>query len=256
MDLQLKGKKAIVTGGGRGIGKSISRLLAEEGVSVAICGRSANTLNETIADFGEAGLNIVGKPVDVGDRHAYIDWLHWAVESMEGMDIFVHNVTSGVESGELEDWEQAYNIDLMGAVIACETLQPVLERSSSASIVLISSISALVVRTGNRPDHAYGAMKAALINYAGQLSKMLGPKGIRVNVVSPGSIDFPGSAWERTKHEDPEYYRSIAEATPLGRLGTPEEIAYAVAMVASPRASLINGANLIADGGYSSHVDF
>ena len=164
MDLQLKGKKAIVTGGGRGIGKSISKLLAEEGISVAICGRSANILNETIANFGESGLDIVGKPVDIGDRHAYIEWLHWAVEVMGGMDIFVHNVTSGVESSEQEDWEQAYNIDLMGAGIACVTLQPVLERSSSASIILISSISALVIRTGNRSDHAYAAMNLLRMN--------------------------------------------------------------------------------------------
>ena len=256
MDLQLKSKKAIVTGGGRGIGKWITNMLAEEGVRVAICGRDEEILNGALNEFKDAGLDVIGKPVDVGDRYAYTSWLQWAVKVLDGLDVFVHNVTSGVETGELQDWEQAHKVDLMGAVIGCETLQPALEKSNTASIIFISSISALLTRTGDRTEHAYGAMKAALINYAGQLSRMLGPSGVRVNVVSPGAIDFPDGVWDRVRQTDPAYYENVSRSAAIGRMGTPEEIAYAVAMLASPRASLITGANLIADGGFRSHVDF
>jgi len=256
MDLELSGKKAIVTGGGRGIGKWITELLAEEGASVAICGRNPDTLEGTLEGSSAAGLNVLGRPVDVGDPLAYRDWMDWAVGELRGLDIFVHNVTSGVESGTLEDWEHAHRVDMMGAVIACEHLQPELEKSNAASIIFISSISALLTRTGKRTEHAYGAMKAALLNYATQLSKLLGPKGVRVNVVSPGAIDFPDGVWDLVRRSDPDYYNEVSRAAAIGRMGRPEEIAYAVAMLASPRASLITGSNLIVDGGFRTHVDF
>ncbi len=256
MDLELRNRKAIVTGGSRGIGKEIARTLGEEGAQVAICGRNEKSLADTLGEFDAEGLNITGKPVDVGSRSDYIAWLEWAVESMGGLDIFVHNVTSGVESGELIDWEYAHRVDMMGAVIGCETLQPVLENSPAASIIFISSVSALVIRTGNKDEHAYGAVKAGLIQYAGQLSRMLGRKGIRVNVVSPGAIDFPGSPWDLVRQSDPAYHAAVSKASAIGRMGTPQEVAWAVSMLASPRASLITGANLLVDGGSHPHVDF
>ena len=143
----------------------------------------------------------------------------------------------------------------MGGVRGCWAALPYLRRSPAGAVVLIASISAALSDEG-AAQHAYAALKAALVSLGGQLGQTYGAAGIRVNVVSPGSIDFAGGYWDTVKRNDPATYEAVRTTTPFGRLGAPEEVGRAVAFLVSPAASWINGVNLRVDGGQLSHVNF
>jgi len=141
----------------------------------------------------------------------------------------------------------------MSAVKGIETLTPALEASGNGSILVFSSTAA--VETFIMPQ-AYNAMKAALITYASQLSQALAPKGIRVNTISPGPIEFAGGNWEMIKGAMPDFYNGIKAQMPMGRLGAPDEVARSAVFLASPASSYSTGVNLIIDGGYTKRVQF
>ncbi|MET0546778.1 MAG: SDR family oxidoreductase, partial [Caulobacterales bacterium] len=152
------------------------------------------------------------------------------------------------------DWQQSFDVDMMGAVDGCEALEPFLKDSKAASVILMSSTAA--VETFLVPQ-AFNAIKAAVITYSKQLSQAWAPAGIRVNAISPGPIGYPGGNWEAIKTHMPDLYNATLPQIPLGnRLGTPEEVAKAVAFIASPAASYITGTNLVIDGGYTKRVQF
>ena len=132
---------------------------------------------------------------------------------------------------------------------------PFLKHSSAAAVVVISSVAAFETFPFFAP-WPYNAMKAALIAHAKQLSQVLAAKGVRVNTVSPGPIYFEGGVWEHVKDNLPTVYDGAMTQMPIGRLGRPEEVANAVAFIASPAARLITGANLVVDGGFSRRVQF
>jgi NAD(P)-dependent dehydrogenase (short-subunit alcohol dehydrogenase family) len=135
---------------------------------------------------------------------------------------------------------------------------PLLERSDAAAIVVIGSIAAIEVGHNVFPDgflQGYGAMKAALANYVAEISRTLGPKGIRANTVSPGPIYFPGSVWARREAEGLPMYRLAIARARLGRLGTPEDVARAAVFLASPAARHVSGANLVLDGAFTRRVN-
>ena len=178
MDLGLTGKKAIVTGGTRGIGRSIADVLADEGCHVGICARNADAVKTAVTELSQKGIVATGQAVDVSQKQALKD---------------------------------------------CSV----------------------------RP---YDAMKAAQIAYGAHLSSRLAAKGIRVNTVSPGSIYFPGSVWHQREQEAPEVFNGMLAQMPMDRFGRPEEIARAVAFLASPAASFITGANLVIDGGQTRRI--
>jgi 3-oxoacyl-[acyl-carrier protein] reductase len=138
-------------------------------------------------------------------------------------------------------------------VRACEAALPHLVKSGAGSIVVIGTTAA--VETFGAPG-GYGAMKAALINYASGLAHALGKQNVRVNIVSPGPVYFAGGAWEMIQKAMPPFYESTLKACPQGRMGTPDEVARAVAFLASPAASLITGVNLVTDGGFTKRVNF
>ncbi len=157
-----------------------------------------------------------------------------------------------------EGWRRYFDIDVLGTVRAVEAALPLLEASNAAAIVQIASIAAIEVGHDVFPDgflQAYGAMKAALTNYVAELSRTLGPKGIRANTVTPGPIYFPGGVWHKREQEgNPMYAKALAHAR-LGRLGRPEDVARAVAFLASPAACHISGANLVVDGAFTRRVN-
>ena len=253
MDLGLKGKKVILTGGSRGIGRATVELFAAEGADVAFCSRNAEQVAETAASLARHGGKIVGEAFDMeSGPDAYRAWLKGAAESLGGCDIFVPMIsTSG--SGQTGDWQKGLDQDIMGSVIGVEVLEPYLEKSDAASIVILASTAG--VETFIVPQ-GYNALKGALIVYAGQLSQALGPKGIRVNSVSPGPIKFAGGNWEAIKGMMPELYDATEAQFALGRWGGPEEVANGIAFLASPAASYITGTNLIVDGGYTKRIQF
>ena len=253
MDLGLKGKKVILTGGSRGIGRAAVEIFAAEGADVAFCSRNPEQVAETAASLEKHGGKVFGSAFDMDAGHdAYRAWLKDAAEKLGGCDIFVPMIsTSG--SGATGDWQKGLDHDIMGSVIGVEVLQPYLEKSDAASVVITASTAGLetfIVPQG------YNALKGALIVYAGQLSQALGPKGIRVNTVSPGPIKFAGGNWDVIETAAPDLYKSVEAGFALGRFGGPEEVARAVVFLASPASSYTTGTNLVVDGGFTKRVQF
>jgi NAD(P)-dependent dehydrogenase (short-subunit alcohol dehydrogenase family) len=257
MDLQLKGRKAIVTGATKGIGLRIAQTFANEGVDVAICARNAQGVEKAVADLQSRGVRALGDTVDVANAEQYVAWLKSASERLGGLDIFVHNVTGTPTIAGQPGWDAGYHIDIMGAVLGVETVTPYLRKSSSGAIVFIASISGLISKVIPAPGaHPYGACKAALIAYGSMVSKELAKEKIRVNMVSPGPIYFEGGPWDHIQHRAPQMYAAAQQACVIGRLGDPQDVADAVAFFASPRSGFTVGQNLHVDGGYMQHVPF
>ena len=250
MDLGLKGKKAVVTGGTRGIGRAIAEALAAEGVDVAVCARHANEVDETVAALKARGVNACGAAVDISQGEAYQAWIAAAGAELGGIDIFVANVSAGGGMGE-DAWRANFETDLLGTTRGIDAALPALKASGAGSIVVISSTAAVETFIAPQP---YNAIKAALITHAKQLSQALATDGIRVNCVSPGPVYFPGGAWEYIQNNMADLYNSTLAQIPRGSMGTPAEVANAVVFLASPAASLITGVNLIADGGFTKRV--
>jgi NAD(P)-dependent dehydrogenase (short-subunit alcohol dehydrogenase family) len=253
MDLGLRGKKAIVTGATKGIGRAIVELLAAEGADVGLCARSEEEIDETVRSLQARGVNVVGGALNVRDGDAYKAWLEATADKLGGCDIFVPNVSGGAGMDSEKNWWRSFEIDVLHTVRGCETLLEPLKKSGQGAVVIISSTNAIETFGG---PMAYNAMKAALINYAKQLSQFVGRHQVRVNTVSPGPIYFEGGAWEMLKGTNPKFYESSLRAMPCGRFGTPEEVARVVAFLASPAASLITGANVVADNGFTKGVRF
>jgi len=258
MDLGLRGKNAIVTGSTRGIGRAIAETLADEGCNVGICARDPASVAAAVAALAQKGVRATGQALDVRDGAALKTWIAAAGAELGGLDILVSNVSAmGGLAGD-EGWRRYFEIDLMGTVHAVEAAQPMLEKSGAAAIVQIASIAAIEVGHDVFPDgflQAYGAMKAALINYVAEISRTLGPRGIRANAVSPGQIYFPGGVWHRREQEgNPMVQKALAKIR-VGRFGRPEDVARAVAFLASPAASFISGANLVIDGAFTRRVN-
>jgi len=253
MDLGLRGKKAIVTGATKGIGRAIVELLASEGADVGLCARTADEVEATVQALRQRGVNVVGEALNVRDGEAYKAWLERSAQALGGCDIFIPNVSAGGGFDSEKNWVKNFEIDVLHTVRGCETLMPHLEKSGSGSIVIISSTNAL--ETFGVPQ-AFNAMKAALITYAKQLSQHVGKRGVRVNSISPGPIYFEGGAWELIKGTMAKLFEYALRQIPSGRMGTPEEVARIVAFVASPAGSLITGSNIVADNGFTKRVQF
>ena len=251
MDLGLSGKKALITGSTRGIGRAIANLLADEGVDLAICSRNQEEVDSTVGELSAKGVKVTGAVVDVADKAAYQGWIASAAGELGGIDIFVPNVSAGGGNMSEEGWEANFNIDLLGTTRGIEAAMPFLEKSSCASIVVISSTAGVETFMGPQP---YNAIKGALVIHAKQLSQALAPAGVRVNCVSPGPIYIEGGAWDFIKNNMAELYESTLAEIPRGSMGSAEEVANAVAFLASPAASLITGVNLVADGGFTKRV--
>ena len=175
-----------------------------------------------------------------------------AAADLGGLDVLVNNASGGAGPGE-EAWRAGFEVDVMSGVRAVEAALPALSQSEAGSIVFISSTAALEYL--GMPQ-GYNAMKAAVIAHASDLSQALAPRGIRVNVVSPGPIYFEGGNWEMIKQAMPKIYEAALGQCAIGRMGAPEEVGRAVVFLASPAASLITGANLVADGGFTKRVAY
>jgi 3-oxoacyl-[acyl-carrier protein] reductase len=253
MDLGLKGLKAVVTGGTRGIGRAIVETLAAEGAQVAFCARKADEVATATAEMTGRGLQVAGQAVDVGDAAGLGAWVGQAAQAMGGLDIVVANVSALAIGGDEASWQAGFNVDMMGTVRLVNAAMPWLEKSAHASIVTISSVSGREIDFASGP---YGAFKAAIIHYTQGLAYHLAGKKIRANTVSPGNTYFPGGVWEQIEHGNPDLFKMALGLNPTGRMGTPQEMANAAAFLASPAASFITGTNLVVDGALTKGVQF
>jgi 3-oxoacyl-[acyl-carrier protein] reductase len=255
MDLQLAGRKAIVTGSSRGIGLAIASELAREGAAVAICGRNATEVDAAVASIVSAGGTAFGSVVDVADAEGYRSWLDDATARLGGLDVFVANASAMVTDDSESSWQQAFSVDLLHTVRGCEAVKGSLIASDSGAVVITATVSASV---GRQPasERAYASIKAALVSYGSQLADQLAPDGVRVNMISPGMILFPGGFWDSVRTGAAEFFDGLSATIALGRMGTAQEVARAAAFLASPAASYITGANLRVDGGLSAATNF
>lgn len=252
MDLRLKGQKALITGGTKGIGRAIADTLAEEGCNVAICARNADEVAAAIEALRGKGVEAFGQSVDVGDVDALQGWVAQSAEALGGIDCVVSNVSGGNAPGE-DGWRANFEYDVLGAVRLVEASMGDLEKSDNASITMISSTAALekFMAAG-----AYNAMKAALIQYSGALAQDVGAKGIRVNAISPGPIMIEGGSWEFIKNNMTALYEKTVGEIPVGRMGSAREVAAQVALLASPLGAFTTATNMVIDGGFTKRIQF
>jgi len=252
MDLKLKGNKVLVTGGTKGIGRAIADTLADEGCDVAICSRTAADVEAAVEALKAKGVNAFGQAVDVLKGDELKAWVAAAADALGGVDCLVSNVSGGNAPGE-DGWRANFEGDVLGTVRLVEAAVPFLEKSDNASIVMISSTAALEKFIA---ANAYNAMKGAMIQYAGALAQDLGGKGIRVNSICPGPIFIEGGAWDKIKQGMKEFYDATVAQIPVGRLGSAQEVAAQVALLASPHGAFTTGTNIVIDGGFTKRIQF
>ena len=246
MPIDFKGTRVVVCGGSRGIGRSIALGFAQAGASVSVCARGGDALEKVRGELAAFGAVVHAAQCDLGKEADIARYIPAAAQALGGIDVLV-NTASGFGMGDDEAaWSAGVDVDLMATVRASRTAEPYLLASKVAAIVNVSSIS------GFRPSArtpAYGAVKAAIVHYTTSQAALLARKGVRVNCVAPGSIEFPGGLWAQRQTSAPDLYNSILKGIPFGRMGKPEEVANLVMFLASPLAGWITGQAISVDGG-------
>jgi len=249
MDLGLNGKVAMITGASRGLGRAMAQALAAEGMRLSICARGAQALEATAAELKAGGAQVIANAADVNDNSAMQAWVGSTVKQFGGVDVMVNNA-GGAKVGafaQLDEaaWRDAFDLNFFSAVRLSRLCAAEMEKRGCGSIINISSIYG---REAGGPL-TYNASKAAMISFTKMLARELAPKSVRVNSIAPGSILYPGGTWEGLFKANPAFEKDfVAHEFPAGRLGRPDEVAYAVVMLASPRASWITGTCVPVDG--------
>ncbi len=255
MDLGLKGKRLLITGGSRGLGRAIVTHALAEGAIVATCARGQAGLDRLASDLGAGQDRLFCEALDVRDAAAFQAWVQTAAAQLGGVDGVVSNVSTRLSGHDETWWRESFETDFLQHARLAEATFPHLKSGHEPALLFISSIASVL--SNLPPDElAYGVMKAGLINYTGQLAARWGNRGIRVNAVSPGPIFFEGGTWDTIKQGNPKLFEAAARLPALGRHGTPDEVAKAALFLLSPAASYITGTNLRIDGGAIRTANF
>jgi 3-oxoacyl-[acyl-carrier protein] reductase len=258
MDLGLKGKRVLVTGGTKSIGRAIVDVFVAEGAVVGFCARDAKLVKQREDEWRAKQARVQGAALDVTDDPALKKWID-AFAAEGGIDHFVANVSALGTEDTPEGWRKAIDIDIVSTVESIRHATPHLLKSGAkngggATCTIIGTVSLVEASAG--PVMPYRSVKAALVPYMKSLSIDMAPKGVRVNMVSPGSILEDGNTWGRQRDADSERYKRTLARNPMGRMGTPQEVAACVAFLAGTPASFVSGANFIVDGAITTRVQY
>lgn len=251
MDLGLRGRKALITGGTKGIGRACAELFAAEGADVSVCARSAEEVAATVAALEAKGVKAHGAAVDVSDKGALEGWVAEAAATLGGIDAVVANVSALAVADDEAAWRAGFETDMMHTVRLVNAALPHLEAGEGGAICAISSVSG---REIDFTGPAYGAFKAALVHYVQGLAYKLAAKGVRANAVSPGNTYFEGGIWQQIETGNPELFAQALALNPTGRMGRPEEVAAGVVFLCAPVSSFTTGTNLVIDGALTKGV--
>ncbi len=254
MDLYIKGKNALVTGGSRGLGKQCALSLAREGVNVAICGRTKSTLKKTVEELKALGIQSVGIVADIGKVSEIETLYKEAVDGVGAIDILVNNAggtraREDINTVSMEGYKETFDLNLFGGFRLMQISLPHMRNNKWGRIINIASIWGREYG-GNI---SYMSAKAALIGATKHAALSLAKDGILVNSIAPGSIAHQDGSWERFQTENPEHVVEdfIKQNLPMGKFGWPEPVGDLVTFLSSDRAGLITGACILVDGGQS-----
>lgn len=253
MDLGLKGKRVLVTGGTKSIGRAIVDTFVAEGAVVGFCARDAKLVKEREQDWKSQQARVSGTALDVTDNAALKNWIDgFAADG--GIDHFVANVSAlGTEDTE-DGWRKAIDIDLVATVNSVHHARPHLEKSGNGATLTIIGTVSLVEVSG--PTQPYRSVKAALVPFVKSLAIDMAAKGVRANMVSPGTILEDGNTWGRQRDASSDRYKRFLARNPTGRMGTPQEVASCVVFLAGAPASFVTGTNFIVDGAITARVQY
>lgn len=254
MDLGLGDKRVLITGGTRSIGRAIVDAFIAEGATVGFCARDAKLVKEREADWRLRQARVQGTALDVTDDPALKLWVD-GFATQGGIDHFVANVSALGTDDTPEGWRKSIEIDIVSTVESVRHAMPhLLKTGQGATCTIIGTVSLNEASSG--PVQPYRSVKAALVPFVKSLAIEMAPKGVRVNMVSPGSILEDGNTWGRQRDAGSDRYKRTLARNPMGRMGTPQEVAACVVFLAGAPASFVSGANFIVDGALTTRVQY